>query len=175
MLIDKPGDDPAESEREPESIKNNTAVPLRKTKQQRRKAEKLRAEVRSFLTSYASSTSNYAARNTHLCSGRCENGCMRPSILPSPYAKPQRGRRPRVPRSQHSGVQSGRPSSRRVVWRDRNLANTWCAREKWMFSLARSSVRVCVVSRCVMHVIMCRATVDAAVGSPRATCSGIDI
>ena len=51
MLIDKPGDDPAESEREPESVdpmkKNNAgAVPLRKTKQQRRKAEKLRAEVR---------------------------------------------------------------------------------------------------------------------------------
>ena len=50
MLIDKPGDGPAESEREPESVdpmKNNAgAVPLRKTKQQRRKAEKLRAEVR---------------------------------------------------------------------------------------------------------------------------------
>ena len=45
MLIDKPGDDPAESERELESV-NPTAMPLRKTKQQRRKAEKIRAEVR---------------------------------------------------------------------------------------------------------------------------------
>jgi hypothetical protein len=39
MLIDKPGDDdPAESERELEGvnlIKNNAAMPVRKTKQQR--------------------------------------------------------------------------------------------------------------------------------------------
>ncbi|KAH8990727.1 tumor suppressor protein Gltscr2 [Lactarius akahatsu] len=54
MLIDKPGDDPAEdrSEREPEStnaVKHNTAVPLRKTKQQRRKAEKLRAEKHALV------------------------------------------------------------------------------------------------------------------------------
>ena len=49
MLVDKPGDEPAESsEREFESINNNnnnTAVPQRKTKQQRRKAQKVRAEV----------------------------------------------------------------------------------------------------------------------------------
>lgn len=46
MLVDKPGDEPAESEWEPESVNtNNTAVPQRKTKQQRRKAQKLRAEV----------------------------------------------------------------------------------------------------------------------------------
>ena len=44
MLVDKPGDEPAESERELESV-DNTAVPRRKTKQQRRKAVKLRAEV----------------------------------------------------------------------------------------------------------------------------------
>ena len=46
MLIDQPGDDPADSEREPESVDNAVSVPQRKTKQQRRKAEKLRAEVR---------------------------------------------------------------------------------------------------------------------------------
>jgi hypothetical protein len=51
MLIDKPSDDPAESEREPETesvnpMKNNAGMPVCKTKQQRRKAEKLRAEVR---------------------------------------------------------------------------------------------------------------------------------
>ena len=47
MLVDKPGDEPAESsEREFESINNNnTAAPQRKTKQQRRKAQKVRAEV----------------------------------------------------------------------------------------------------------------------------------
>jgi nucleolar protein 53 len=44
MLVDKPGDEPAEAEREPESD-NNTGVPRRKTKQQRRKAVKLCAEV----------------------------------------------------------------------------------------------------------------------------------
>ncbi|KAF8273558.1 tumor suppressor protein Gltscr2 [Lactarius quietus] len=53
MLIDKPGDEPAETEdREPESANpmiNNAAVPLRKTKQQRRKAEKLRAEKRALV------------------------------------------------------------------------------------------------------------------------------
>ncbi|KAN0139189.1 Ribosome biogenesis protein Nop53/GLTSCR2 [Lactarius tabidus] len=52
MLIDKPGDDPAESERELESvnlIKNNAAMPARKTKQQRRKAEKLRAEKQALV------------------------------------------------------------------------------------------------------------------------------
>ncbi|KAI9438287.1 tumor suppressor protein Gltscr2 [Lactarius indigo] len=57
MLIDKPGDEPAdvesrdESDREPESAKNNAAaaVPQRKTKQQKRKAEKLRAEKHALV------------------------------------------------------------------------------------------------------------------------------
>jgi hypothetical protein len=44
MLVDKLGDKPAEAEREPESD-NNTGVPRCKTKQQRRKAVKLCAEV----------------------------------------------------------------------------------------------------------------------------------
>jgi hypothetical protein len=52
MLIDKPGDGPtdqnpdAAEEHEPAGPESKkTAVPQRKTKQQRRKAEKLRAEV----------------------------------------------------------------------------------------------------------------------------------
>ncbi|KAH9000566.1 tumor suppressor protein Gltscr2 [Lactarius hatsudake] len=51
MLIDKPGDDDDDdgSEREPESANANTAVPLRKTKQQRRKAEKLRGEKHALV------------------------------------------------------------------------------------------------------------------------------
>jgi len=50
MLIDKPGDDPAESEREPESVDHNAvSVPQRKTKQQRRKAAKLRAEKHALV------------------------------------------------------------------------------------------------------------------------------
>jgi hypothetical protein len=44
MLVDKPGDEPAEAEREPKSD-NNTGVPHCKTKQQRRKAVKLCTEV----------------------------------------------------------------------------------------------------------------------------------
>ncbi len=51
MLVDKPGDDvgsPDGSEQETESVhtaKNDKAVPQRKTKQQRRKSQMLRAEV----------------------------------------------------------------------------------------------------------------------------------
>ena len=177
MLIDKPVDDPAESEREPESV-NPTAMPLRKTKQQRRKAEKLRAEVRwkrPFFLTVRLINLPLATRNLPLCNGRCEKDCTHPSTLPNPYAKPQRRHRQHVPRSQHNAVQRERRSSRRVVWRDRSLANMWCAREKWTFSSARSSVRACVAFRYVMHIIVCGATADAVGGSPRATCSGIDI
>jgi len=89
MLIDKPGDDPADAEgrdgleRGRESVntvKNNTAVPQRKTKQQRRKAEKLRTEVcrqPSFIPCASLITYNFA-RNTPLWSVRCVNGCMHP-------------------------------------------------------------------------------------------------
>jgi hypothetical protein len=108
MLIDKPGDSPADQNPDapeehdsagPEAKK--MAVPQRKTKQQRRKAEKLRAEVHhDFFLPIATRRSLLSgskiffilSRNMLSWNARCANGCTHLSTLPSPCAKLATGR-----------------------------------------------------------------------------------
>lgn len=106
MLIDKPGEGvedqedhvPADqSQGGLDATANATkSVLQRKTKQQRRKAEKLRAEVCShnlpspFLLLKCGKR---YSRNMPSWSAPCGNGCMRPSTLSRPYAKLLTGRK----------------------------------------------------------------------------------
>jgi hypothetical protein len=109
MLIDKPGEGVDEQEEQVDSVpadqsqggldvpaKTTKSVPQRKTKQQRRKAEKLRAEVCGFnLPSTPSFSSRvkilHYSRNVPSWSAPCGNGCTRLSTLSRPYAMLLRG------------------------------------------------------------------------------------
>jgi hypothetical protein len=127
MLIDKPGEGVEEQEEQEDSIptdqsedgldataKTTKSVPQRKTKQQRRKAEKLRAEVCGLnLPSplLLLKCEKHYSRNMPSCSAPCGNGCMRLSTVSRPYAKLLTGRERHECRRRRSGA----PSRKRAL------------------------------------------------------------
>ena len=106
MLIDKPGEGVEEQEDSVPADQSQDAldatarmtksVPQRKTKQQRRKAEKLRAEVCGLnLPSpppLRCEKKKHYYRNVPSWSAPCGNGCMRLSTLSRHYAMLLKGR-----------------------------------------------------------------------------------
>ena len=107
MLIDKPGEGveeqedsvPADQSQDglDATAKTTKSALQRKTKQQRRKAEKLRAEVcglnLTFVPSFSSSVKKkHYSRNVPSWSAPCGNGCMRLSTLSRLYAMLLKGR-----------------------------------------------------------------------------------
>ena len=98
MLVDKPGEGVEEQEEQENSVDvtatTTKSAGQRKTKQQRRKAEKQRAEVCGLNPSFFSNVKKkHYSRNMPSWSALCGNGCMRLSTLSRPYARLPTGRK----------------------------------------------------------------------------------
>ena len=115
MLVDKPEDHPEDEAGEPQDGEAVVRkMPERKTKQQRRKAEKQRAEVRPLFFTYVSFIEliRQCALLRNACSQKkyTAEDCWLPSTPPSACALPQRHHRRPVRRSRPYS----RPSSQSV-------------------------------------------------------------